>query len=218
MAEGHPTADQLIALALGGLLPDEQTALLEHLDDCRACRATYDEVSRTMDAVLPAAPAVAPPAGFEARVLDRLQLRRPARRRPYRVPVLVAAAAAVGIGLGAGVVTIIGNDRSPTPAPITASDRGAVLVTSTGSTVGTVEPSLAGDQRVMVMQITDGRPGAHYTCRLLLKDGTARDAGDWWVPESGRATWIAYGAAVAVDRVELRTDDGRPWSIADLDD
>ncbi|WP_155060391.1 anti-sigma factor [Streptomyces blattellae] len=212
----HPDEDELIALALG-TLPGEQAQLLRHLTTCPTCRAAYDDVSAAVDSVLPAAPAVAAPSGFDAQVLDRLDLRpRTAARRSYRVPLLVAAAAAAGLCLGAAGTTLL--DRDPGPAQVAASDRGALLVTGAGSAVGTVEPSRLGAERVVVMQITDGPPGTHYTCRFLLTDGSTRDAGEWWMPSSGRATWIAYGDAAAVDRVELVTDDDRVWSSADLDD
>ncbi|WP_210586151.1 hypothetical protein [Streptomyces sp. GESEQ-35] len=212
----HPEEDELIALALGALR-GEQAELLHHLATCPTCRSSYDDVSAAVDSVLPAAPAVAAPAGFDAQVLDRLELRRPpAARRSYRKPLLVAAAAAAGLCLGAAGATLL--DRDPGPVQVTASDRGALLVTGAGTTVGTVEPSRFGTERVVVMQITDGPPGTHYTCRLLLADGTTRDAGAWWMPSSGRATWIAYGDAATVDRVELVADGGQVWSSADLDD
>ncbi|MEU6254424.1 hypothetical protein [Streptomyces sp. NPDC047043] len=212
--ERHPDEDELTALALG-TLPGEPAQLLRHLTACATCRSAYDDLSAAVDAVLPAAPVVAAPPGFDARVLDRLELRRPAAvRRSYRVPLLVAAAAAAGLGLG-GVGAVLLHHESA-PVQVSASDHGAVLVTGSGARVGTVEPSRAGDERVMVMQITAGRPGTRYTCRLLLKDGSTRDAGQWWTPASGRATWIAYGSADAVDRVELVTDDGHIWSSAAL--
>ncbi|RPF31490.1 hypothetical protein EDD92_1335 [Streptomyces sp. TLI_185] len=66
------------------------------------------------------------------------------------------------------------------------------------------------------MQITAGRPGTHYTCRLLLKDGSSRTAGQWWMPASGRATWIAYGSSGAIDRVDLVRDGGHVWASAVL--
>ncbi|SNX56635.1 hypothetical protein SAMN06272735_1088 [Streptomyces sp. TLI_55] len=246
----HPDEDELLALALG-TLPGGSAGLLRHLTVCPACRSTYDDFSAAVDSVLPAAPSVAPPPGFEARVLERLELpaptgrtgwrrwyrrpvpagltgrrrsyRRPAagartgRRRSYRRPLLVAAAAAAGICLGAAGAVVV-DLGSPSASQVAVSDRGALLVTGAGATVGTVEPSRFGAEPVLVMQITDGSsPGTRYTCRLVLKDGTTRDAGHWRLPSSGRATWIAYGAADSVDRVELVTDGGQVWSSARWD-
>ncbi|MGZ5409995.1 MAG: hypothetical protein ACXWDJ_08375 [Aeromicrobium sp.] len=91
-----------------------------------------------------------------------------------------------------------------------------MLVTAKGSTVGTVEPSQAGGQQVVVLQVIDGRPGTRYICRVRLDDGTARDAGEWVVPESGHATWIVPGSSTSMERVEVVTDDGRVWSSARL--
>lgn len=210
MDENHLTEDELIALALGDLHP-EQAPELRHLSSCQACRTAYDDLSQTIDSVLPAAPALAPPAGFDARVLDRIEIRPPEQRRSYRIPLLVAAAAIIGISMGAiGARTLLDQET------ITASDNGAVLVTAKGSTVGTVEPSQAGGQQVVVLQVTDGRPGTRYTCRVRLDDGTARDAGEWVMPESGHATWIVPGSSTSMGRVELVTDDGRVWSSARL--
>ncbi|WP_405809778.1 hypothetical protein OG729_34180 [Streptomyces sp. NBC_00210] len=215
MTDRHLGEEQLIALALGDV-PDEQTALLEHLRACPSCRSAYQEISGAVDAVLPAAPTVAPSAGFDARVLERLDVRKPVPHRSRRVPLLLAAAAAaVGIGIGSAVTATVVDQG---PAAVVASEQGARLLTRTGSTVGTVEPSQAGDERVVVMQITDAPPGKHYSCRLVLKDGTVRDGGAWWVPASGRATWIAYGSASTVERVELLADNGSVWSHADLTD
>ncbi|MGI5452649.1 anti-sigma factor family protein [Streptomyces sp. CA-249302] len=254
--ERHPDEEELTALALG-TLPGEPAELLRHLTTCPACRSAYDDLSAAVDAVLPAAPRVAAPPGFDARVLERLERLQPlelrrqgmaresrtvarwspsglrrlplaahrvpsaSRRTPSpghrsrRLPLLVAAAAVAGLSLGGVVGAEVLSHRS-TPAQVTASDHGAVLTTRSGARVGTVEPSRLGTDRVIVMQITAGRPRAHYTCRLLLKDGSSRDAGQWWTPASGRATWIAYGSAGAVDRVELVTDDGHVWSSAEL--
>lgn len=85
MTDRHLGEEQLIALALGDV-PDEQTALLEHLRACPSCRSAYQEISGAVDAVLPAAPTVAPSAGFDARVLERLDVRKPVPHRSRRVP------------------------------------------------------------------------------------------------------------------------------------
>jgi anti-sigma factor RsiW len=211
MTEEHLTEDALVALALGDFGPDQHDEL-QHLATCRTCRAAYDELSRTVDSVMTAAPSVAPPAGFDARVVDRIAAEAAPRRRPRRTVLLVAAAAAVlGVALGAvGARTLVDH---PT---LSASDQGAVLRTESGAQVGTVEPSAVGGEHVVVLQVTDGRPGTHYTCRMVLADGSTRDAGDWEMPSSGRSTWIAYGSSDAVDRVELVTDDGDVWSSASL--
>ncbi|MFD8029336.1 hypothetical protein ACFV3F_11365 [Streptomyces sp. NPDC059717] len=252
----HPDENELVALALGAL-PGPEDELLRHLTDCPACHSAYDDVATGVDAVLPAAPSVAAPPGFETQVLDRLRLERPSdpdrsryriltregsalhrsrsasgdvrlspgcpkpaspgrirdRRRPRRT-LLLAAAAAAGVCIGGAAVTVLHHDDAP--VHVAVGDRGAPLVTASGTAVGTVEPSLADKDRVVVMQITSGAPGAHYTCRLLLEDGSSRDAGSWWMPDSGQATWIAYATAATVERVELTTDDGRIWSSAVL--
>ncbi|MFE7172675.1 hypothetical protein [Streptomyces sp. NPDC057616] len=214
--ERHPDEDELTALALG-TLPGEPAELLRHLTTCDTCRTAYDDLSAAVDAVLPAAPAVAAPPGFDSRVLDRLELRRPSLSRwRRRTPLLVAAAAAAGLCLGTVGTTLLHHDSAP--VQVAPSEHGAALVTGSGAHVGTVEPSSAGSERVVVMQITSGGPGTHYTCRLLLKDGSTRDAGQWWMPSSGRATWIAYGSAASIHRVDLVTDDGHVWSSAVLSD
>ncbi|MFZ3555713.1 MULTISPECIES: hypothetical protein [unclassified Streptomyces] len=211
----HPDEDELVALALG-TLSGGQDELLRHLSLCTNCRSAYDGLSAAVDSVLPAAPALAAPAGFDARVLERLDVHRPARRRALRPALLVAAAVLAGVCAGGAGVTVLGHLDRGNPPAVTASEHGAALVTRSGTTVGTVEPSRVGDQRVVVMQIAGGDPGGYYTCRLLLKDGSVRDAGHWWLPSSGRATWIAQGAASSIDRVDLVDDTGRVWSSADL--
>lgn len=211
----HPDEDELVALALG-TLSEGQDELLGHLSLCANCRASYDDLAAAVDSVLPAAPALAAPAGFDARVLERLDVQRPKRRRALRPALLVAAAVIAGVCAGGAGVTVLGQSGHESPPTVTASDQGARLVTGSGETVGTVEPSRVGDRDVVVMQIADGGSGGYYTCRLVLKDGTVRDAGHWWLPSSGRATWIAHGSAGSIDRVDLLDDSGRVWSSAEL--
>ncbi|MCX5535089.1 hypothetical protein OG785_31625 [Streptomyces sp. NBC_00006] len=213
----HPDEDELVTLALG-TLPGGQDELLRHLSLCSNCRSAYDDLSAAVDSVLPATPALAAPAGFDARVLERLDVHRPTRRRALRRPaLLVAAAVLAGVCAGGAGATVLGHLGGGNPPTVTASDQGAALVTGSGTAVGTVEPSRVGDRRVVVMQLADSGAGGYYTCRLLLKDGSVRDAGHWWLPSSGRATWIADGAASSIDRVDLVDASGRVWSSADLD-
>ena len=215
MSSEHVGEDRLVELALGTLEQHDEAEALGHLDACPGCRAAYDDVAATVDSVLPAAPTVAPPAGFDARVLDRLALRSPQQTRPARRSrrwVLAAAAAAV-VGAGAGVAgaTVLGRSEDP---EVTA--RGARLRTAAGAAVGTVEPTRLSGREVLVMQVAGAPVGVRYTCRLDLDDGSSRDAGSWSVPASGSAVWLAPTAGDPVRSVALVTDSGKVWATARL--
>jgi hypothetical protein len=92
-----------------GIADGEQRALaLEHIARCPDCRRELEQLSTLADELIALAPQREPPPGFENRVLDRLDVRRPrrspARRRLRRlafaaaVPA-VAAATAVAISV-----------------------------------------------------------------------------------------------------------------------
>ncbi|WP_123963445.1 hypothetical protein [Streptomyces sp. TLI_185] len=126
----HPDEDELTALALG-TLPGVPAELLRHLTVCATCRTAYDDLSAAVDAVLPAAPAVAAPPGFDARVLDHLELRRPSPARlRRRTPLVVAAAAAAGLCLGTAGTALLHHESAP--VQVTASDHGGLLLTGSG--------------------------------------------------------------------------------------
>src|SRR6516165_4672759 len=92
--------DELIdELALDVLPGDLRGLALEHLEGCSTCRGRVEELSESADQLLFAYRLAQPPAGFEARVLDRLEAERGRgrgrpRRGSWRITVAVAAAAA----------------------------------------------------------------------------------------------------------------------------
>src|SRR6516165_2420792 len=90
--------DELIdELALDVLPGDLRGLALEHLEGCSTCRGRVEELSESADQLLFAYRPAQPPAGFEARVLNRLEAERGRgrpRRRPWRITIAVAAAAA----------------------------------------------------------------------------------------------------------------------------
>jgi hypothetical protein len=211
----HPTEDDLLELALEGV-SESRAPVLHHLRTCLPCRASYDELTRVLDATLAASPAIAPPPGFETRVLARLapdrQARPPARRR---VPLLVAAAAAVGLLLGGVATSVVERADTPPAAPSAASPAPR-LRTPGGDVVGSVLRSSYHGRDVLVMSVHDARPGAEYACRVRLEDGSTVAAGSWTVPASGEAVWITPVTAGA-GRVELvSTYEGTLWASADL--
>src|SRR5262245_12703303 len=95
----HPD-DELVELALGDIDEPRRSQLIRHLVDCAQCRSAYDAIAIAVDAVLPAAPEIAPPVGFDQRVLTRIGAVNPPGspeappRPPRRRRILVAVAAA----------------------------------------------------------------------------------------------------------------------------
>jgi hypothetical protein len=71
-------SDVAAELALGVLTGRERAQALAHLDHCASCREKVRELTATGEGLLGLLPSVEPPAGFEARVMDRLGLSVPA--------------------------------------------------------------------------------------------------------------------------------------------
>jgi len=68
------SADVSAELALGVLTGRERAAALEHLGYCAACQESVRRLTATAEKLLELLPDREPPAGFEARVMDRLGL------------------------------------------------------------------------------------------------------------------------------------------------
>jgi hypothetical protein len=146
-------------------------------------------------------------------VLARLQATAPTAPRPARrrTVLLVAAAAAVLGALAGGAVTDALRDRAePDPPAATAT-----LRTDEGRKVGAVAHDSLDGYDLLVLRVSDGPPGRHLWCRLRMANGSTRDAGDWVVPDSGTATWIAPAPDDGV-AIELVTHNGEVWSTAQL--
>jgi hypothetical protein len=214
----HPD-DELVELALGDIDEPRRSQLIRHLVGCAQCRSAYDAIAVAVDAVLPAAPDIAPPVGFDQRVLTRIGAmsppaptevpRPPARRRR----VLVAVAAAVlAMLLGGAVAVTLSNGSDPSDPPL-AGDA-ALLRTSDGDVVGTAAATTIEGDPVLVLAISDPKVGVPYTCRVFLESGRMVDAGRWSVDEPEGHTWITHAPAGKITGMELVTDDGRVWSSA----
>ena len=67
-------SDAAAELALGVLTGRERAQALAHLDHCASCREKVRQLTATGEGLLGLLPSVEPPAGFEARVMDRLGL------------------------------------------------------------------------------------------------------------------------------------------------
>jgi hypothetical protein len=179
-----------------------------------------------VESTLAAVPRTEPPAGFSAAVLERLRVQgavemrgpmepmgAPGRRMPAWVG--VAAAAVLGLGLGSGLTLALvdGPGGAPTTqTPVVAA--GAALRTDGGEQVGTVSRSWSQGEPVLVVDISAGKAGRNYLCRLVLVDGGTSEAGRWKLSPDRPNSWVVADPGVA--GVELVTDAGKVWSSATL--
>jgi Putative zinc-finger len=143
------TWQTLPELTLGIADGEERALALEHLAGCRDCRREVEELSAITDDLLTLVPAREPPAGFEARVLERINDRtapaRPRRRRLLK-RLSFAGAALAGAAAMAIVLTLaFSSDRRLASQYRAALDgangqffESAQLRTPDGQRVGTV--------------------------------------------------------------------------------
>jgi hypothetical protein len=107
------TNEMAAELALGILDGEQRAQALRHLAECPECRRAVEDLTAVADELLMLAPEREPPAGFESRVLARLQpppaATRPRWRRRLLAPVAAAAtAAAIAV---AALLAVTGDDR-----------------------------------------------------------------------------------------------------------
>jgi hypothetical protein len=193
-------------LALGLVTGPERAEALLHLQGCAACRDHLAELARLHDSLLALIPGAEPPAGFEARVLDRLNTRqvRPARRRLALATAGVLAAAVVGGVVVAGVSGRGPEPGPPAPPPSPASpDAGERTVmyaplTAGDHEIGQVYAYRGSPSWIYVYLEADASPGP-LTCVLQREDGTTMATASFQVT-GGDAFW---GGPVPLDRSGL---------------
>ena len=205
-------AHQLAPEAALDLLDAAQRAdVLGHVGDCGACRAELADLAAAADSLLLLAPPAEPTAGFEQRVLARLDAERaPLRRRAARPtwvrPALVAAAAAaVALVAGIGLGSRGGDDGGLVAARLLGRD---------GQAVGQVLVSDGPDRMVCVL---DRAPaGVRYAVTVSGDDGVA-DVGTFTSQGPGKAwaTSLPIDAS-EVRRIVIRDADGNVRATADL--
>ena len=109
------TRELAAELALGILDGEQRAEALRHVAECAACRRAVEELTAVADELLMLAPEREPPAGFESRVLARLQpppaVARPRGGRTRRLLAPLAAAAAAAAIAVAVVLQTTSDDR-----------------------------------------------------------------------------------------------------------
>lgn len=206
-SEPHP--ETLAEVALGVLDPEERTTVLSHLAGCPACREELLELSAVADRVAAQAPPAEPPAGFEDRVLARIESSsqeglsaiRGASRKPrgraaaptsrplaarrsvsWKQLAAVAAAAAVLLGAGAAIGSAVTGTSPPVAAATTGGWSASLLVGPSGP-VGRVFFDSDGHSW-MSMGISAGQVGT-LRCELVSASGKVFVLGTFQVTSQG---------------------------------
>lgn len=220
MIEWHPDPDQLVALALADVEGDEQERLVAHLAACSACRDEYAQLSDGLQQTLTAVVSIAPPAGFSGRVLAAMDTGSdaPARVRPPRMRLLLAACIAAGLLIGVGGTVGVSALLNRPPASSTLPAPTAVsLLTADDTEVGSVGLTQRGGRAYLLLNVTAGKSGMRYDCILVKPDGSRTNGGNWTLTdEHGRGTasgsWLVPIAGDPPVSVELVAPTGTVWA------
>ena len=189
--------ENLGALVLGQLGPDEQAATQAHLDGCPECRAEADALApmatmlrRADPARLAAAPA--PPVYLGDRIGRRIARERAATRRRRRIRIGVGAGAFAAAATAAILlaVTLSGPGRTGTSVQTVA-----FADTPPGvSVAATLQPRPWGTD--VHLHVEGFRPGTLCTVWLRRRDGTRVPAGSFRYIYAGESDEAELGSGL----------------------
>jgi Putative zinc-finger len=218
--------DELAAeLALGTLDGEQRAQALRHLADCPECRRTVEQLTAVADELLTLAPEREPPAGFESRVLARLQpppaAAHPRWRARRALAPLAAAAAAAAIAL-AVVLQATGDDRRladhyrATLAAGHGSSFEAARLRAPGKVPAGVVYAYRGATSWIFVVVYGPHRGVPYTAELATRSGRRVTLPSLRLdPRSGTG-----GEAIPVDLAEVssvRLVGPRPGDVLEAD-
>ena len=209
-------SDAAAELALGVLTGRERAQALAHLDHCASCREKVRQLTATGEGLLGLLPSVEPPAGFEARVMDRLGLaaapgpgptaspgparqagwlsrlpfrgRQPAagQPRPAGRTQRVLALAAVAVAVVAAGLGGWGL-RSGTSAPAGTPLSSATLLSASHQAAGKIF-LYDGSSRWLYMSVDMPSGNGTVICEVESRDGHVTTVGSFQLTD-GRGYW-----------------------------
>jgi hypothetical protein len=230
----HMSCDELggvaAELALGVLTGRERADALAHLDRCENCREHVRQLMVTSEGLIALLPEREPPAGFETRVLDRLNMSAPAPVIPVRGPAsvpqprlsfprrtLAAAAVALAVvsaGLGGWGVGVSMSPRPVASQPAQSPLSSAVFLTADRRSVGQMF-IYQGSPRWLYMSVDLPSGSVKVTCQVVGTDGKVINVG-WFRLSGGYGAWGSPAPAGlgAVRGARLVAPDGTVLATA----
>jgi hypothetical protein len=195
----------------------ERARAVAHLEHCPGCRIELRQLSDVADTLTALIPAVEPPAGFESRLLARVEgdkqrhHGRTSRRRTWWAAA-AAAVAAVAIGAGGWV---IGEQTSPSPA-VAAGHVVTAKLAADHQPVGLVVIE-TGPDPWLSMAVSIGRGDAKVQCQLRASDGRVISVG-WFNLWQGNGYWAApiTAASESLVAAQIVDEHGRVLASAAL--
>ena len=194
-------SESLAAYVLGALPEPESARLKHHLTDCQECRAEFERLRVTAEALLASVPSIQPPPELKVRVMELVNAeaellraageaadRPPARQRSvswrWRWPSAAVLRPAVGLALAvavAAVVLVISSGSGPSARSIQARVLGS----------GAASLSLHGTQADLVVSGLRPPPADHVD-ELWVKRGSG--------PPRPAGTFVLGSGAVRLQR------------------
>jgi hypothetical protein len=186
---------------------------LAHLETCERCRVAYAELTETVDRIVLLTPTDEPPAGFEQRVLARIEAEMqpvPIRRRPRRLLVVGAAAAVLVL------VAVAAGARWTADGHVDSDVIEVSMRTASGREVGDAYLHQEDPAWVFVT-VPDWKPaaGVPYAVRVELADHSVVDVPGGTL-DAGSGAWgtVLHVRGDDVRKVALVGPDGTVWCSA----
>ncbi len=202
-------------VALGVTDARDRTAVFTHLEHCASCREELRQLSDVADALSSQAPAVEPPAGFESRLIARLEGDAPpSSRRIAHGPLWVAAAAVVVVAVGA-IGWALGEQSRPAPA-VAAGHVVIAKLVADRRPVGQVVVDPGPDPWIS-MAVAMGHGDAQVQCQLRESDGRVITVGFFSISK-GYGYWAAPipSSDATLTAAQVSDSQGRVLASASL--
>lgn len=190
-------------MGLGVLTGVERAAVLSHLQGCESCRAVVDDMAELADSLLLLGPQTEPPAGFETRLLRRVE-GAPVpfgRRLRRRLAVLAASGMALAAGAGVGIGLAVGGGTA-LPASVQAvggRQLAVAVLDRNGEQVGQAFLYSGRPSWLFMTVDADSLPSS-VSCQVRTAGGRIVDVGSFTV--SG--AYHSWGSTVTVAPAKIR--------------